>query len=83
MAIHINRRNLIEGEPDNLVITDAIGQGVDVELCRTRGIVSIVLLVDDKPTGPSAEIELEDLIEAVHALAIGTSPPNADYSRKV
>lgn len=57
-------------EPTRHVITDAIGQGVDIEITRVRGIVSVVLI--DSETGEalaaSAEIEYSDLCRVVDQL---------------
>lgn len=53
-----------------VLLHDALGQGIDVQIFRNRGIVSIVLVDSGSlfPMGPSAEIELDDLINAIHYL---------------
>ena len=51
---------------EEAIVRDAIGTHIDVNLQITRGILSIVLEVEGEPTsGPSAEIDIDDLIEAL------------------
>lgn len=53
-------------------VPDALGAGVDTKIYRERGIVSIVLVdsTSGQPTGPSAELNIEDVAAAVKLLGI-------------
>lgn len=56
------------GEDEYVLIHDVIGQWIDVKLYLNRAIVSVVLCNNDTPIGPSAEIQLEDLENALNYL---------------
>lgn len=55
-----------------VVVHDAIGQGVDAKITRERGIISIVLIDShsSKVLAPSAELDADALVEALRSLGV-------------
>lgn len=51
-----------------VIVRDAIGTHVDVSLTLVRGILSVVLEVEGQSIGPSAEIDIDDMREALALL---------------
>lgn len=67
------RLELREDDPGEYVqLPDALGTGIDARLYRNRGILSVVLVgtYSQQPVGPSAELNIDDMLEALRLLGV-------------